>query len=504
VIVLAVMHPPGISRTACGRQRPADTNAFDEHRSALKGPMAEPERYDAIILGAGQGGVPLARALAEAGRRTLLVEATHVGGTCINEGCTPTKTMVASARVAYLARRAADYGVGTGAITVDMRRVRQRKRDIVESFRGGSERRLRETANLTLLMASARFTGPRQIEARTLDGSLRGFGADLIVINTGGRPALPAIDGIDDVPWLDSTTIMELDVVPEHLLVVGGGYIGLEFGQMMRRFGSRVTIVQRAPVLLPREDGDICGAMAEIMRQDGLDLRLGATVSSLRPAAGGGALATLSTDGAALAVSHVLVAAGRVPNTEALDCGSAGVALAPGGFVQVNERLETSAPDIYAIGDVKGGPAFTHISYDDFRILRTNLLENGSATTRDRLVPYTLFTDPQLGRIGLTEDEARRRGLAVDVYVMPMSHVARALEVDEPRGLMKAIVDRASGRILGAAVLGIEGGEIMGIFEVAMMGGVTFDRLREATFAHPTTAEALNNLFATAPREAGR
>jgi pyruvate/2-oxoglutarate dehydrogenase complex dihydrolipoamide dehydrogenase (E3) component len=460
------------------------------------------ERVDAIVIGAGQGGVPLARALAEAGRKTVLIESTHVGGTCINEGCTPTKTMVASARVAYLARRGAGYGVQTGAITVDMARVRQRKRDIVESFRGGGERRLLATANLTLLYASARFTAPRTVAATSADGATRVFSADCIVINTGGRPARPAIDGLAGVPSLDSTSIMELDVVPEHLLVIGGGYIGLEFGQMMRRFGSQVTVIQRAATLMPREDGDICLAAAALLRQDGLDVRLDEEITALAPAAGGGIVATPSRGGAAITASHVLLATGRVPNSDALDCAAAGVQLDRNGFITVDERLATSAAGVFAIGDVKGGPAFTHISYDDFRILRTNLLGGGGATTRDRMVPYTVFIDPQLGRVGLTEREAAAAGRAADVYTMPMDYVARALEMDESRGLMKAIVDRASGEILGAAVLGIEGGEIMAMLQMAMLGRVTIDRIRDATFAHPTLAESLNNLFAAAPRAA--
>jgi pyruvate/2-oxoglutarate dehydrogenase complex dihydrolipoamide dehydrogenase (E3) component len=460
------------------------------------------ERVDAIVIGAGQGGVPLARALAEAGRKTLLIESTHVGGTCINEGCTPTKTMVASARVAYLARRGADYGVQTGAIGIDMTRVRKRKRDIVESFRGGSERRLQTTANLTLLYATARFTAPRTVAATTAAGETRVFSADCIVINTGGRPARPAIDGLASVASLDSTSIMELDAVPEHLLVVGGGYIGLEFGQMMRRFGSQVTVTQRAATLLPREDGDICLAVAALLRQDGLDLRLAEEIIAFAPAAGGRIQATPSSGGTPLTVSHILLAAGRVPNSDALDCAAAGIQLDRNGFITVDERLATSAEGVFAIGDVKGGPAFTHIAYDDFRILRTNLLGGGGATTRGRIVPYTLFIDPQLGRVGLTEREAAAAGLAADVYVMPMDYVARALEMDESRGLMKAIVDRTSGRIIGAAVLGIEGGEIMAMLEMAMLGGVTIDRIRDATFAHPTLAESLNNLFAGAPRAA--
>jgi pyruvate/2-oxoglutarate dehydrogenase complex dihydrolipoamide dehydrogenase (E3) component len=454
---------------------------------------------DAIVIGAGQGGVPLARALAESGRRTLLIEARHVGGTCINEGCTPTKTMVASARVAYLARRAADYGVQTGPVSVDMRVVRRRKRDIVASFRSGSERRIRDTANLTLLSATARFVGPRLLEAVSGDGVTRRVSAPWIFINTGGRPGVPAVPGLSDVPYLDSTTIMELDEVPPHLLVLGGGYIGLEFGQMMRRFGSRVSIVQRAEVLLPREDADICQAIARILTEDGIELFLASTASRLEARPDGGIRATLATPVGqrALDASHVLVAAGRRPNTETLNLTAAQVETDAHGFVKVNERLETTAPGVFALGDVTGGPAFTHISYDDFRILHANLLEGRRATTTDRVVPYTLFIDPQLGRVGLTEREARDRGYDVALATMPMSSVARALEMAEARGHMKAIVDRKTGCLLGAAVLGVEGGELMAMLEIAMLGRVPVERLREATFAHPTLSESFNNLFAT-------
>jgi pyruvate/2-oxoglutarate dehydrogenase complex dihydrolipoamide dehydrogenase (E3) component len=457
-----------------------------------------PGAYDAIVIGAGQGGVPLARTLAESGRTTLLIEEKHVGGTCINEGCTPTKTMVASARVAYLARRAVDYGVRTGPISVDMRTVRRRKRDIVESFRSGSERRIRETPNLTLLPARARFVGPRMLEAITPDGAARRVGAEWVFINTGGRPTVPATPGLAEVPYLDSTTIMELETVPGHLLVLGGGYVGLEFGQMMRRFGSRVTIVQRAAVLLPQEEPEICLAMARVMTEEGIDIVLDTKATRFAAMPTGGVQVTLQAhDGErSLEVSHVLVATGRAPNSEQLNLAAANVEVDARAFVRVNERLETTAEGIFALGDVKGGPAFTHISYDDFRILRTILLEGGNASTAGRVVPYTLFTDPQLGRVGLTEREARQAGHDVAVATLPMSSVARALEMDESRGLIKAIVDRRSGRLLGAAVLGVEGGELMAVLEMAMLGEVPVQRLRDAIFAHPTLAESLNNLFA--------
>jgi pyruvate/2-oxoglutarate dehydrogenase complex dihydrolipoamide dehydrogenase (E3) component len=461
--------------------------------------MLETEQYDAIVIGAGQSGGPLSTALARAGRKTAIIEREHVGGTCINEGCTPTKTMVASARVAWLARRAADYGVHTGPISIDMARVRQRKRDIVTSFRGGSERRIKETEGVVLIFGEARFTGEKALEVRQQDSKTRRLSADLIIINTGARPAAPDMEGIDSVPVLNSTTIMELDEVPEHLLVLGGGYIGLEFGQMFRRFGSRVTVVQRGKRLLAREDTDVADAVADILREDGVEVLLETEAPRVRRGAGGAILLTVRHQGAEreIAGSHLLAAAGRVPNTDALDPAAAGITLDKRGFIPVDARLETNVPGIYALGDVNGGPAFTHISYDDYRILRTNLIEGGNAGTEGRLVPYTVFIDPQLGRVGLGEDEARAQGRNIRVAKMPMDYVARALEVDDARGFMKAVVDADSQEILGCAVLGIEGGEIMAMFEIAMLGRVRYPVLREAIFAHPTLAESLNNLFAS-------
>lgn len=460
--------------------------------------MTSGRAYDAIIIGAGQAGVPLARSLAQAGWQTALVEREHVGGTCYNEGCTPTKTMIASARIAYLGRRAADYGVATGGVSVDMAAVRQRKRDLVESWRAGSEQRLSATDNLDLLMAEASFLGPHKLEIRQRDGDGQVLAAERIFINTGARPALPSLPGLEGIPFLTSTTIMELDLVPEHLLILGGGYVGMEFGQMFRRFGSEVTVVQRRATLLPREDADVAQAIATILQEDGIELVLEATARSVGTGANGGvSIDVMTTSGVrTLTGSHLLVATGRTPNTETLDLAAAGVGVDKGGYIPVNERLETKVSGIYALGDVKGGPAFTHISYDDYRVIRANLLEGGHATITGRLVPYAVFTDPQLGRVGLTEREAREKGLDVRVVTMPMDYVARALEVDESRGFMKAVVDRATDRILGCAVLGIEGGELMAMIEVAMMGGVTASALREAVFAHPTLAESLNNLFA--------
>src|ERR671935_1295933 len=438
--------------------------------------MAQSERYDAIIIGTGQAGGPLATALAGAGRTVAVIEREHVGGTCINVGCTPTKTMVASARTAYLARRSADYGVHTAPMWVDMVRVRQRKRDIVESFRRGSQQRVESAAGVDLLMGTARFTGPRSVEVRLNSGELRQLSADTIFINTGDRPAIPPLPGLDTVPFLDSTTIMELDAVPEHLLILGGGYIAVEFGQMFRRFGSAVTIVQRGPQLLAREDADIAAAVAAILREDGITILLESEAQRVERADGGPLRVVARTpDGErTLEGSRLLVAVGRLPNTEDLNLAAAGVETGPGGYIRVNERLETTVPGIYALGDVKGGPAFTHISYDDFRIIRANLLDGGHRTTTDRLVPYTVFMDPQLGRVGLSEREARAQGRAIRVAKLPMSAVIRAIETGETRGFMKAVVDADSGQILGCAVLGSEGGEIMTMIQVAMLGKLAY------------------------------
>ncbi len=460
--------------------------------------MPRDNHYDAVVIGAGQAGVPLARALAEAGRKTVIIEREHVGGTCVNDGCTPTKTMVASARVAHLARRASDYGVQTGPVAVDMVQVRARKRAIVDRFRSGVERGLGATAGLTLLRGEAAFAGPGQVAVELLSGERIQFTGDVIVLNCGARPAVPPVPGLAEIDVLTSTSIMELGTVPEHLLVLGGGTIGIEFGQMFRRFGSRVTIVQRGRHLLHREDADIAATVRDVLIEDGIDILLETEAVRAASSDSGVQLTVRTPDGErTLTGSHLLVAAGRQPNTDRINLDTAGVDTNERGFVAVNERLETSAPGIYAPGDVNGGPAFTHISYDDFRILRTNLLGDGNATTCHRLLPYTVFIDPQLGRIGMSEQEARERGRNVLVATMPMSSVARALEVGETRGLIKVLVDAGTKLILGAAVLGIEGGELMAMLQIAMMGKVPYTALRDGVFAHPTLAESLNNLFAS-------
>jgi pyruvate/2-oxoglutarate dehydrogenase complex dihydrolipoamide dehydrogenase (E3) component len=460
--------------------------------------MVADGRYDVIIVGSGQSGGPLSTAFVSAGKRVALIERVHIGGCCINEGCTPTKTMVASARVAYLAGRADEYGVHVGAVHVDMEEVRARKRAIVKSFRDGSAQRIRD-GGVEIIAGEARFVDAHSLEVLGVDGNRSTMQGDLIVINTGCRPATVQIEGIEDVPTYDSTTIMELDEVPSHLVVLGGGYIGLEFAQMFRRFGSRVTVIEKGPRLAAKEDDDISDAMMGILQEDGIELVLNADARRVSTGIEGGVRVTVGTDSGDRTIegSHLLVAAGRTPNTDALDPAAAGVEIDGHGYVRVDERLRTNVPHIYALGDVAAGqPQFTHISYDDFRIMRENLIEGKDRTTAGRLVPYTVFTDPQLGRVGMTEAEAKKAGRDVKVASMPMNQVARALEMDESRGMVKAVVDAESGEILGAAVLGIEGGEVMAMFEIAMLGRVPYTVLRDGIWAHPTLAELLNNLFA--------
>ena len=460
-------------------------------------PGATAEPFDAIILGSGQAGNPLAVALAKAGKKTVLIEAKHVGGTCVNEGCTPTKTMIAAAKVADQVRRSAEFGVHTCDHTIDFAEVRTRKRDIVETWRSSSEKRLAEAEGVELVRGVGRFSSPTTVDVHVNGGELRSFSAPLIFVNTGLSSHTPAVEGLETVPYLTNESIMELDEVPGHLLVLGGSYIAVEFAQMFRRFGSRVTVISTSKQLLPREDADIATELKSIFKEDGIELVLDATAKAASVEDSTIMLQVTRGDATerTLTGTHLLVAAGRKPNTFALNLAAAGLATDEQGFLPVNERLETKVPGIYALGDVKGGPAFTHISYDDYRIIEANLLNSGSRSTKDRPLAYTVFTDPELGRIGMTEAEARATGHKIRIASMPASSIARAYETNEKRGLMKVIVDSDSKQVLGAAVLAGEGGELAAILQIAMAGKLPYTALRDAVFAHPTWAESLNTIF---------
>ncbi len=460
--------------------------------------MPAAEHFDVIILGSGQAGNPLASAYSAKGKTVALIERAAVGGTCVNYGCTPTKTMVASAEVAYLARHGADYGVSVGDVTVDMEKVRERKRGMVKSWREGSEKRIATAEHVELMRGEGSFTGPKEIKVRLNDGGDRALTADVIVIDTGLTAAVPKVTGIEQIKYLDNASVMELDVVPEHLLVLGGSYVGLEFAQMFHRFGSKVTVVQNAQQLLPLEDGDIAEEVAKILREEGLEILLGAKADAVQKTTNGLSL-TVAIGGSAPRVegTHLLIATGRKPNTEALNLQAAGIASDEKGFIRVNGKLETNVPGVYAVGDVKGGPAFTHVSYDDYRVLKTNLIDGGSRSIEGRPLPYCVFIDPQLGRIGASERELKQKGTKYRVAKIQMSSVARAMETSRTSGFMKALVDPETEQILGAAVLGEEGGEIMSMLEIAMMGKLKYSQLRDGIFAHPLYAEALNTLFSS-------
>ena len=454
------------------------------------------KEFDAIVIGAGQAGVPLAKKLADAGWKTVLIEKRLVGGTCINDGCTPTKAMVASARMAYLAGRT-DLGIEVTSFKVDFKAVMARKAAIVAQFRNGSIKGIEKTKNLTLIYGEAKFLDDYTVSVNERDGNLEKYTARHIFINTGASPRIPEIEGIKEIKYLTSTTILNLEELPEHLLIVGGGYIGLEFGQLFKRLGAKVTILEQSSRLMPKEDGDVCEVMSGIFREDGIKVLTESKVLKFETLANKMINVTVESGGVQHnhTCSHVLIASGRVPQTASLGLENTTIECDNHGYIKVNEYLETKVKQVYALGDVKGGPAFTHISYNDYIVVTKNILEGLKMSTRDRMIPYCMFTDPQLGRIGITEVQAKELGLDYVVAKIPMKNVARAIETAETRGFMKAIADPKTKQILGVAIIGEQGGEIMSVLQMAMMGKITYEEIRFAIFAHPLYAESLNNLF---------
>jgi pyruvate/2-oxoglutarate dehydrogenase complex dihydrolipoamide dehydrogenase (E3) component len=449
------------------------------------------ENYDALVVGGGQAGPSLAVRLAQAGQKTAIVERNRFGGTCVNTGCIPTKTLVASARVAHMARRAGDFGVGVGQVRVDMKAVKARKDAVVEASRNGLTQWLQGTPGLAVIGGHVRFTGERTVEVNG-----RRLAAGRIFLNVGGRPSAPPIQGLSQVPYLDSSAMMHVDFLPEHLLVVGGSYIGLEFAQMYRRFGSRVTVVEMAPRLIPGEDPDVSEAVRQVLEREGITVHTRAECIAVKNNGGRIALGARCDESLPpIEGSHLLVAAGRRPNTDDLGLDAAGIETDQRGYIKVDDQLRTSAPGVWALGDANGRGAFTHTSYNDYEIVAENVLAGGSRKLSERILGYALFVDPPLGRAGMTEQQVRRSGKRALMATMPMARVGRARERSETDGFMKVLVDADSKQILGASIFGTEGDEVIHVFLQAMNAGLPYTAIQRAMGIHPTVAELLPTLL---------
>jgi pyruvate/2-oxoglutarate dehydrogenase complex dihydrolipoamide dehydrogenase (E3) component len=447
-----------------------------------------PRRFDAIFIGSGQSGPALAERFVNEGMHVAVIERKHFGGTCVNTGCMPTKTLVASARVAHMAGRAAEYGVDIGgSVTVDMKRVKTRKDEIVLRARNGTRKWLEGLKNTTVIQGHARFAGPKAV---SVNGEI--LQADKIIINTGGRALIPEISGLANVPYLTNSSILELDEAPEHLLVVGGSYIGLEFAQAYRRFGSRVTVVEMADRLISREDPDVSDAVHEILAGEGIDIRLRAKCLAVEKSGHHIAMSLVCASGVPQILgSHVLLAVGRRPNSDDLGLDKAGIATDAHGFITVDERCQTNVEGIWALGDVNGRGAFTHTSWNDFEIVAANLFDEDQRRISERIPCYGLFIDPPLGRVGLTEKEVRAKGIEALAAKLMMTSVGRANERGETSGFMKVIVEAATNRILGAAILGIGGDEVVQAFLGVMNARAPYTAISRAMHIHPTVAEYL-------------
>jgi pyruvate/2-oxoglutarate dehydrogenase complex dihydrolipoamide dehydrogenase (E3) component len=461
--------------------------------------MKDGERFDNVVLGGGEAGKYIAWELAKQGRATVVIERALIGGSCPNIACLPSKNVVRSAKVANLVGHAAAYGVRTTPATTDMEGVRRRKRDMVDGMIAIHRTRF-AVSGLEFVLGEGRFIAPSTIEVRLAGGGTRRAAAERVFLNLGTHATIPKVPGLTDAVPLTHIEALELDRLPAHLIVLGGGYVGVEMAQAFRRFGSKVTVVQQGPQLLAREDPDVAEAVRAIFEEDGIDVILGAETQGVEGRSGNGVRLRLKTAAGEQTIegSDVLVAAGRTPNTTGIGLELAGIELDPRGFVKVDERLQTTAPGVWAMGECAGGPQFTHVAFDDFRVVRDNLAGK-ARTTRDRLVPYCAFIDPELGRVGLGETDARRLGIEVRVATLPMTSVLRARAIGETRGFLKALIDVQSDRILGFTMLGAGAGEVIAVVQTAMLAGLPYTGLRDAILTHPTMAEGLNVLFASVP-----
>jgi len=461
--------------------------------------MPHRERFEILILGSGAGGKLLAWHMARAGRRTAVVERRWIGGSCPNVNCLPSKNEIQSAKVAALVRHGAEYGAKTGRVAIDMATVRDRKRKMVDDQIAAHLKNYKESGT-ELIMGSGRFVAPKTLEVELNDGGTRALAGDRVFINVGTHAAIPSVSGLEDARPLTNIEALELDYLPPHLIVLGGGYVGLEFAQAYRRFGSSVTVIEHGPQLMGREDPDVSEELQQILADEGIQFLVGAEIVRVHGRSGKEVTLVVRTIAGEqkLEGSDILVAAGRIPNTTDLGLDKAGVELGAHGFVRVNERLETSAADVWAIGECAGSPQFTHVSEDDFRVIRDNLA-GGSRSTRDRLVPYCMFTDPPLARVGLSETDAQRLGVDVRVARLPISSVLRAQTTGEKQGFMKALIGARDDRIVGFTMIGAEAGEVVATVQAAMLAELPYSRLRDAVIAHPTMAEGLGLLLSKVP-----
>ncbi|MFZ2144908.1 MAG: mercuric reductase [Xanthobacteraceae bacterium] len=461
--------------------------------------MPQPERFEVLVLGSGTGGKLVAWHMAQSGRRTAVVERRWIGGSCVNIACMPSKNEISGARVAHLARHAAQFGTMTGPVAVDMATVRRRKREMVER-QIATHLQNYKASGAELIMGNGRFLAPKTLEVTLNDGGTRLLAGDRVFLNIGTHAAVPSVPGLDAARPLTHVEALELDYLPPHLIVIGGGYAGLEFAQAYRRFGSNVTIIESGPQLMAREDIDVSQEMRRILSDEGIQVLVEAQLLQVRGRSGEKVSLIVRTASGEQTIdgSDILVAVGRIPNTAGIGLEDAGVELDGRSYIRVNERLETSASDVWAIGECAGSPQFTHISEDDFRIVRDNLAGK-DRSTRDRLVPYCMFTDPPLARVGLSEGEAERQGVIARVARLPMNSVLGAQATGERQGFMKALIGENDDRILGFTMIGANAGEVMAVVQTAMLSGLSYSRLADAALAHPTMAEGLGPLFSNVP-----
>ncbi len=461
--------------------------------------MSQPERFDVLVLGSGEGGKYLAWHMARAGKRTAVVERRWIGGSCPNINCLPSKNEIWSAKVADLARHADQFGTVVDAVAVDMVKVRQHKRNMVEGLIAMHLENYK-ASGAELIMGVGQFVAPKTLEVRLNDGGTRVLMGSQVFLNVGTHAAIPDVAGLDAAGPLTNIEALELDYVPSHLIVLGGGYVGLELAQAYRRFGSHVTIIEHGPQLAGREDPDVAEEVRRILEEEGIEVLLSAETLRVQGRSGADVRILVRTASGDRTIdgSDILVAAGRTPNTAGIGLDQAGVELHANGYIRVNERLETSAPDVWAIGECAGSPQFTHVSFDDFRVIRDNLA-GGQRTTRDRLVPYCMFTDPPLARVGLSEREAQQQGITTRVVKLPTRAVLRTRTTGESQGFMKALVG-LDDRILGFTMIGTDAGEVVAAVQVAMLAGLLYQNLRDAILTHPTMAEGLGPLFSNVPR----